>query len=261
VTWLWLAIGLGAGFAGGVVLTWVWFELRLMKSPALLAPFGNIPSLAATIVGSGTRSQQISTKVTPIYAGGYAYGPDLDVNGNYVRHEIQMTKAEFSEQFESPAHWLPQSALPVAEPAVPTEPAVPLNLQIPETSDVKYPGTAAARDLAPFTVLDTTIALPPQKAWGALPYEDLPGMFVDQFLIRYFYTIIAEEPYGVAREVGVTPWQAFVQSNHWAKDMPELFWRLTSYHLSDRQLNEAIEMYTERIAKNKLDPVGVKRDG
>lgn len=121
-------------------------------------------------------------------------------------------------------------------------------------SDMKHPhsevGPTKARpeDLEPFTVFKTSRGegLPLQTTWGALPMEEIPPMFLDQFLIRYFFEIMRLPDLKLMQ---TSPWRAFVATNTWAKDLPMLFWQLTSYKLSERQMNQAIEEYVERMGK------------
>jgi hypothetical protein len=101
-------------------------------------------------------------------------------------------------------------------------------------------------------------SLPGQKAWGELPYEELAPMFLDQFLIRYFHDLMKPPDMRMLQ----TPWKAFLETNPWAKEMPTLFWLLTSYKLKEQQLNFAIAEYTERMAKLSAEnPSPVFRGG
>jgi hypothetical protein len=70
--------------------------------------------------------------------------------------------------------------------------------------------------------------------------DDLELMFLDQLLIRFFHTLLKPEPYHLAVQVGVTPWNAFVESNPWAKEMPLLFELGWGYKLNEFQLNRGI---------------------
>lgn len=114
-----------------------------------------------------------------------------------------------------------------------------------------------AKDLAPFTRLDGEY-MPAQEAWGALPYAELQPMFLDQFLIRYFCDLI-KTPTGDRMDT-LGPWDAFCQVNPWAMGMRSLFWQLTGYELSTRQLNAAIEEYVERVGKFSKPGVPARTD-
>lgn len=102
-----------------------------------------------------------------------------------------------------------------------------------------------AKDLAPFTRLDGT-PLPAQEAWGALPYEEIGPMFLDQFLLTYFLDLMKIPD---ARALAKGPWDAFVETNPWGKNLPRLFWQLTGYELTTRQKNAAIDEWIERADK------------
>jgi hypothetical protein len=91
--------------------------------------------------------------------------------------------------------------------------------------------------------------MPVRKAWGDIAYDELGPMFLDQFLLRYFPDLMKPEPYTLAAEVGISPWDAFSESNSWAKDMPLLFEQLTGYKLNEMQLNNAIAEYVRRLQK------------
>lgn len=114
-----------------------------------------------------------------------------------------------------------------------------------------------AKDLAPFTRLDGEF-MPAQEAWGALPYSEIGPMFLDQFLIRWFSEMIVTPEGERMDEVG--PWEAFKQVNTWAWGMPALFWQLTGYELSTRQLNAAIEEYVDRVGKISRASVPARTD-
>lgn len=115
-----------------------------------------------------------------------------------------------------------------------------------------------AADLAPFTRLDGE-PMPAQEAWGALPYSEVGPMFLDQFLIRFFSRVPIQTPEG-ARMDEVGPWTAFTESNPWAVDIRQLFWQLTGYELSTRQLNAAIEEYVDRVGKISKASVPARTD-
>lgn len=130
--------------------------------------------------------------------------------------------------------------------------AVVLRSIQPGLQDMKYPSSeSGANDgakLEPFTVPFRTSAgepLPLQASWGALPSSELTPMFVDQFLIRHFWKIL-RCPDGRTMSVE-RPWQGLLVSNDWVETMPQLFWQLTSYQLSARQLDDAAELVYERL--------------
>lgn len=82
-----------------------------------------------------------------------------------------------------------------------------------------------------------------------IPYEELEGMFLDQFLLRYFYSLMPDAPFGTVFDVSLQPWDSFVVTHEWAKEMPLLFEQMTGYKLNDRQLNNAIAEWTRRLSK------------
>ena len=94
--------------------------------------------------------------------------------------------------------------------------------------------------------------LPARAGWGDLPYEELAPMFLDQFLLRYFASLLeGDGPFFVNVHLGNSPWNAFILGFPWAKEMPLLFEQLTGYKLNDRQLNEAIGEYISRLEKSQ----------
>ena len=78
-----------------------------------------------------------------------------------------------------------------------------------------------------------------------IPHEEQAPMFLDQFLLRYFYDLV--QP--IDENAPGRPWELFVQKNPWAKEMPVLFHQLTSIKLTDMQLNGAIADYMSRLSK------------
>ena len=104
----------------------------------------------------------------------------------------------------------------------------------------------------------TTGAIGPQNVWGKehakimgqsspleIPHEEQAPMFLDQFLLRYFYDLVQPIDFTAPGR----PWELFVQKNPWAKEMPVLFHQLTSIQLTDMQLNGAIADYMSRLSK------------
>jgi hypothetical protein len=84
-----------------------------------------------------------------------------------------------------------------------------------------------------------------------VPYEELEGMFLDQFLIRFFHSLMPQSPRwfdSVAK--GRSPWDHFAEMNEWAKEMPLLFEQMTGYTLNEIQLNNAIAEYARRLSKS-----------
>lgn len=80
-----------------------------------------------------------------------------------------------------------------------------------------------------------------------IPYDDLEGMFLDQFLLRYFYSLM---PQGfIWGEATQNPWDDFVLLCPWAIEMPLLFEQLTGYALNAIQLNNAIAEWSRRLSK------------
>lgn len=78
-----------------------------------------------------------------------------------------------------------------------------------------------------------------------IPYEEQAPMFMDQFLLRYFYELVKPIDFTAKGR----PWELFVQKNPWAKEMPVLFHQLTSIQLTDMQLNGAVADYMSRLSK------------
>lgn len=87
-----------------------------------------------------------------------------------------------------------------------------------------------------------------------IPYEELEGMFLDQFLLRYFYSLMPTQPmltlYGWEGQSISGPWDAFVRRNEWSKEMPLLFEQMTGYKLNDLQLNNVIAEWARRLSKS-----------
>jgi hypothetical protein len=95
----------------------------------------------------------------------------------------------------------------------------------------------------------------------SIPYDDLEGMFLDQFLLRYFYSLM---PDVIPRSDGAIlfwlredsielqprePWSSFTKACPWAKEMPLLFAQMTGYTLNGIQLNNAIAEWARRLSK------------
>ena len=85
-----------------------------------------------------------------------------------------------------------------------------------------------------------------------IPYEELEGMFLDQFLLRYFYSLMPQEVFAYMTVGGwdnCAPWEGFVKRNPWAKEMPLLFEQMTGYTLNEIQLNNAIAEWARRLER------------
>ena len=83
-----------------------------------------------------------------------------------------------------------------------------------------------------------------------IPYEELEGMFLDQFLLRYFYSLMPET-WNIEMPSGSrVPWDAFTWAYPWAKEMPVLFEQMTGYALNEIQLNNAIAEWARRLEKS-----------
>jgi hypothetical protein len=123
---------------------------------------------------------------------------------------------------------------------------------------------APAGSLPPPPVFQSSVGpLDPNHPWQknldkfngppSIPYEELEGMFLDQFLLRYFYSLMPAQPvmqtYGWDGPTSTGPWDAFERRNEWAKEMPLLFEQLTGYKLNDIQLNNAIAEWVRRVCK------------
>jgi hypothetical protein len=92
-----------------------------------------------------------------------------------------------------------------------------------------------------------------QKFGGpqSIPYEELEGMFLDQFLIRFFHSLMPQSPRWLdCIAKGRSPWEHFSEMNAWAKEMPLLFEQMTGYALNEIQLNNAIAEYARRLSKS-----------
>jgi hypothetical protein len=102
-------------------------------------------------------------------------------------------------------------------------------------------------------IWDKRIAESTHGAKTTVPYEELEGMFLDQFLIRFFHSLMPQkgELWGWTPTVGFIgpPWETFVRREAWAKEMPLLFEQLTGYALNEIQLNNAIAEYARRLQK------------
>jgi hypothetical protein len=98
-------------------------------------------------------------------------------------------------------------------------------------------------------------ALPTRNVWddrkgSPIPYEELSPMFLDQFLLRYFAELMPYSLYWLESIVKTgSPWEDFVRTNPWAKEMPLLFEQLTGYKLTELQLNYAIAEYVRRLQR------------
>jgi hypothetical protein len=95
-----------------------------------------------------------------------------------------------------------------------------------------------------------------QKFGGpqSIPYEELEGMFLDQFLIRFFHSLMPQ-PGGffwtdIHNDKTRQPWEIFTGACAWAKEMPLLFEQMTGYALNEIQLNNAIAEYACRLSKS-----------
>jgi len=82
--------------------------------------------------------------------------------------------------------------------------------------------------------------------WRNISYEMLPVTFMDNFLLRYFYRLIKTPDYTM---LGSSPWKAFVTTNPWVAEMPDLYQQLTGYQLTEGQLDQAVVDYCQRIVK------------
>jgi hypothetical protein len=92
--------------------------------------------------------------------------------------------------------------------------------------------------------------VPSGKVFGKLEYEDIQLKFLDNFLLKYFHSIMFipdDFNAGVAR----SPWKAFCAVNDWANGMPELFWLMAGYKPDEYQLNSAISEYARRVNLSK----------
>ena len=87
-----------------------------------------------------------------------------------------------------------------------------------------------------------------------IAYEDLEGMFLDQFLLRFFHSLMPET--WVLRfdapGVSLAPWPMFVNLHPWAEEMPLLFEQMTGYTLNEIQLNNAIAEWARRLSKTSV---------
>ena len=74
-------------------------------------------------------------------------------------------------------------------------------------------------------------------------------MFLDQFLLRFFHSLMPET--WVLRfdapGVSLAPWPMFVNLHPWAEEMPLLFEQMTGYTLNEIQLNNAIAEWARRF--------------
>ena len=105
--------------------------------------------------------------------------------------------------------------------------------------------------------------MPVRKAWGDIAYDELGPMFLDQFLLRYFPTLMPESITDACYRDGrsLNPWELFVDQETWAKDMPVLFEQLTGYKLNELQLNNAIAEYVRRLQKADAKKEHAKQQG
>ncbi len=87
-----------------------------------------------------------------------------------------------------------------------------------------------------------------------IPYEELEGMFLDQFLLRFFYSLMPEPSMPLSAINGegrsLPPWECFIALHPWAKEMPVLFEQMTGYKLNELQLNNAIAEWARRLSKS-----------
>lgn len=102
--------------------------------------------------------------------------------------------------------------------------------------------------------------LPWQKKFGGeIPYEELEGMFLDQFLLRWFSKLMPDDRLSADfLNSTLPPWDRFVSFSPWAKEIPLMFEQFTGYKLNDIQLNNAIAEYARRLSLAnvaKLTPV------
>lgn len=86
----------------------------------------------------------------------------------------------------------------------------------------------------------------------SIPYEELEGMFLDQFLLRFFHELMPQTWNVRIPEGSKSPWPAFVWLCPWAKEMPLLFEQMTGYSLNDIQLNNAIAEWARRLSKTEV---------
>jgi hypothetical protein len=97
-----------------------------------------------------------------------------------------------------------------------------------------------------------------------IPYEELEGMFLDQFLLRYFYSLMPETitfaGTPISRLSASRPWDSFLLECPWAKEMPLLFEQMTGYALNEIQLNNAIAEWARRLSKTPRAETPVQRE-
>jgi hypothetical protein len=107
--------------------------------------------------------------------------------------------------------------------------------------------TKAGRPVASRKTWDDRIAKQTQGAVTEIPYDELEGMFLDQFLLRYFHSLMSQ--YVHLERWKSSPWDNFISHYEWAKEMPWLFEQMTGYKLNEHQLNNAIAEYARRLQR------------
>jgi hypothetical protein len=133
-------------------------------------------------------------------------------------------------------------------------------LPVPERAD-----TPVQRETTAPHVFETSSGqvLPSPRTWDKrltkfggpveIPYEELEGMFLDQFLLRFFHSLMPETWGNFVTPVGSkAPWPAFVWVCPWATEMPLLFEQATGYKLNELQLNNAIAEWARRLQKTPV---------
>jgi len=89
-----------------------------------------------------------------------------------------------------------------------------------------------------------------------IAYEELEGMFLDQFLLRYFPELMETTGDLFVRSPlpKSNPWDLFCQASpwKWTKYMPLLFEQMTGYSLNEIQLNNAIAEWARRVSKSPI---------
>jgi hypothetical protein len=81
--------------------------------------------------------------------------------------------------------------------------------------------------------------------WEPIEYARLPTVFMDNFLLRYFYRLIKTPD----ENLGAGPWKVFLRANPWVEEMPDLFALMSGYQLTEGQLDRAVVEYCQRVAK------------
>lgn len=96
---------------------------------------------------------------------------------------------------------------------------------------------------------------------ATIPYEELEGMFLDQFLLRYFHSLMPQISDGWPGEGtvwGGKPWDMIQKQRPWIKEMPILFEQLSGQKLNEIQLNNAIAEWARRVSKPPIPIAGVE---